>query len=200
MGNLVWLLEQSGHGQLIDAGWRAGESGTFVFLLDMNRVFEDLCAVRLEQWFGVEVRTQVSLGSLLRRKPGGIRQIADFRWETPDGLLWIGDAKYKCAPATKDSPFTWLDPADVRQLICYGQMASGLRPASRRRLLLLYPATAHSDVAVTETYDGTAFATVPVLVVPGKPQGPRDHDFAFRAAISASVPLPVIQFLTPGAG
>ncbi len=187
--------------QGIGRDWRAGESGTFVFLLDMNRVFEDLCAMRLEQWFGVPVRTQVPLGTLLRQKPGGILQIADFRWETPDGLLWIGDAKYKRAPARMDSPFAWLDPADVRQLICYGQMASGLVPASRRRLLLLYPVTSHSDVRITETYDGTAFATVPVPVVPGKLHDSPSHArvFTLRALNAGSVPLPGIQFRTPGA-
>lgn len=144
--------------------WRSGDAGTFVFLLDMNKVFEDFCAVRLEQWFGVPVRTQEFLGHLLGGKRAGLRQYADFVWQTRDGTCWIGDAKYKRAAATDGT--SWLDVADVRQLICYGQMHA---PDGPRRLMLLHPVTEFTKPVEMVTYEHTALHIVPVPVVQTNP-------------------------------
>lgn len=98
----------------------SGVSDTFVFLLDMNRVFESFAAAALRVRFGVPVEEQKPLGYLFPDlKTGRIEQKPDFFWRTKDGAVWIGDAKYKhlINGLTGD-----LSPDDVRQLTVYAEL------------------------------------------------------------------------------
>ncbi len=156
------LLKGTGH------AIGTGEADTFVFLLDMNTVFENFARAVLEQHFGVGVETQKYLGTLFNLSKGGINQYADYYWET-DSATWIGDAKYKhLAKGRKHSlKFTeaiedvddseeepeavqrsssagqagrLLNPSDVRQLTVYAELQKKRAPTNPHpNLMLLYP-------------------------------------------------------------
>lgn len=147
----------------------AGGTESFVYLLDMNKVFESYCARWLEARFRVRVDTQVCVGTLLQRKPGGLRQEADFLWHDSAGSLWVGDAKYKL-PGGEN----WPAIADTRQLICYGQLAALKQGTPPGALMLLFPTTDQENSEKTQTYDGQRLTLQPVRVVrstaaPGMP-------------------------------
>lgn len=147
----------------------AGGGETWVFLADMNRVFEAFCRAVLEARFDVAIEEQKYLGTLLQLKKGGIQQKADFRWKEPGGEgvggVWIGDAKYKHlargghdslrfadeeeADGSEDEPLAelasgsragrLLSPSDVRQLGVYAELERKRRPGPLPKLMLLYP-------------------------------------------------------------
>jgi 5-methylcytosine-specific restriction endonuclease McrBC regulatory subunit McrC len=71
-----------------------GSANTFVFLLDMNQVFENYVHAVLESHFKTAVQEQKYVGSLLDVHPGSISQLADYYW-CAGTTFWIGDAKYK---------------------------------------------------------------------------------------------------------
>lgn len=62
-----------------------GASHSFVFLLDMNALFESYCARWIEQRFRVGVSTQEFVGRLLLRDQRSLHQNADFLWFQRDG-------------------------------------------------------------------------------------------------------------------
>lgn len=117
-----------------------GETDTFVFLMDMNKLFEDYAACIVEAHFGVSLQTQQFIGKLFT-SPKRLSQYPDYLWQN-DGQRWIGDAKYKhLAKGQKDS-LTFADLGqgtgsdeltntrtdrglstnDVRQLIVYSEL------------------------------------------------------------------------------
>lgn len=125
----------------------AGTADTFVFLLDMNKVFESFAAAALRAQFGVPIETQKRLGTLLQISPGGIQQNADFYWRTNPEEVWIGDAKYKHLTAGMTGSLTFakdetnpagrfLSPNDIRQLTVYAELCGG---TPKPNLALLYP-------------------------------------------------------------
>lgn len=142
----------------------SGSGGSFVYLLDMNRVFESYCRAWLEDqlWDGARARVQrePTIGYLLQRSPGGLRQLPDFFWLSQE-RCWIADAKYKL-PETADH---WPRIDDVRQLICYGQLAQMSHPGRNSQLLMLYPTTGKEERSVLRTFDGQplTLCAVPVL-------------------------------------
>jgi len=69
----------------------------------------------------------------------------------------MGDAKYKRA-----AEGAWPDVADVRQLICCGQLHAG---GKLRRLMLLHPVLENAANVERVTYEGTSLDIVPVPVV-----------------------------------
>ncbi len=79
----------------------SADADTFVFLLDMNEVFEGFVGAALAARFHADIETQQSIGYLLQGansgKAGHIRQKPDFYWQESGGSnrAWIGDAKYK---------------------------------------------------------------------------------------------------------
>lgn len=126
----------------------AGGTESFVFLLDMNALFECYCARWLERHWRVPVREQVRMGTLLVSPARRLGQDADFLWLHNDAV-WVGDAKYKRPHAGE-----WPKIDDVRQLICYGQMARRLHPGRESRLMLLFPTTGAETFSEHETFDG----------------------------------------------
>lgn len=127
----------------------SGSTESFVHLLDMNKLFESFCARWVESRFLTRVEEQVFVGKLLRSERRALPQYADFIWRRVDGMLWVGDAKYK-----QPTPEEWPRIHDIRQLICYGQLASIRFQTTLGSLMLLYPTTGRESCERTETFDG----------------------------------------------
>jgi 5-methylcytosine-specific restriction endonuclease McrBC regulatory subunit McrC len=155
----------------------AGVPDSFVFLLDMNALFESYVAAALEAYFGVPVETQKQLGRLLQTPQGGMAQIADFVWEDNEKTTWIGDAKYKHLAKGQDSPLTFLQdettPAgrflnanDIRQLTVYAELYQRKHCGRLPHLMLLYPyvGTAPLKVDGTQTWNDSRLYLVPIRV------------------------------------
>jgi 5-methylcytosine-specific restriction endonuclease McrBC regulatory subunit McrC len=164
-----------------------GSANTFVFLLDMNQVFENYVHAVLESHFKTAVQEQKYVGSLLDVHPGSISQLADYYWQ--DGtIVWIGDAKYKHLAkaqqqalqfrdleAEDDEPYDpvslagrVLSAADVRQLTVYAELVrqreQAITPPS---LMLLYPFVGTAEQCVSDSvtaWNGSVFWLTPVQV------------------------------------
>jgi 5-methylcytosine-specific restriction enzyme subunit McrC len=138
----------------------AGSSGSFVFLIDMNRLFEDFCLRWLEKTFDRNIEPQKYLGTLLVGPDKRIAQNADFFWQTPD-VTWVGDAKYKLPDAQN-----WPRIDDLRQLICYGQLAQRLYKGRTSRLMILHPTIGEEkEPESMQTYDGQMLQIQGVRVI-----------------------------------
>lgn len=131
----VRLLQSIGH-----EAFHGGQE-TYVFLLDMNQVFEDYVGAMLEQKHQVPIAPQHPIGHLFQG-PSRLRQLPDFYWQK-DGKSFVADAKYKpffswhTEEETPDGGSQYFDVSDVRQLICYGLMASP--EATDTELQIIYP-------------------------------------------------------------
>lgn len=142
----------------------AGGTESFVFLLDMNALFESYCARWIEDRFRVPVRTQEFLGRLLLREQRSLHQYADFVWRDHDQRLWVGDAKYKISDRDE-----WPKINDTRQLICYGQLAAKREHTAPGSLMLLYPTTDDEQPEQVSTFDHQQLTLQPVRVT--RPEG-----------------------------
>ena len=177
------LLEGMGH----NLGF--GSTKTFVFLLDMNEVFEGYVHAVIEAHFKTIVEEQKYIGRLLRLSVGGIWQYADYFWKE-GSASWIGDAKYKHLAkggraalrftdlgeeqkADEDAPVLAgriLSSNDVRQLTVYAELARDADQSSTSpNLMLLYPFVGELNECLPdlcETWNGSSFCLVPVYVKP----------------------------------
>ena len=135
----------------------AGDTESFVFLLDMNFLFESYCGRWLERKFAVAVSEQKRLGHLLKT-PQSCGQKPDFQWRH-GGSVWVGDAKYK-----QRSGDDWPQIADIRQLICYGRLAEQIH-AIPSRLTLLYPTLNAEVQEVWTTFENQPLELRAVRVV-----------------------------------
>ena len=135
----------------------AGDTESFVFLLDMNFLFESYCGRWLDQKFGVAISEQMKLGNLLKM-PQSCGQKPDFQWRH-GGTVWVGDAKYK-----QRSSDNWPQIADIRQLICYGRLAEQIH-AIPSRLILLYPTLNAEIPEVWTTFENQPLELRAVRVV-----------------------------------
>lgn len=134
----------------------ASGAQNFVFLIDMNRLFEAFAGAALRQAFSARMGSQTTIGHLFRL-PSRLEQIADFTWRTQDGA-WVADAKYKRIGGLGD-----VAPADVRQLITYGRIYA---PDQARRLLVVYPTVGviKQSERWRQTFDGAWMASVPLYL------------------------------------
>ncbi|MDB6175060.1 MAG: McrBC restriction endonuclease system subunit McrC [Chthoniobacteraceae bacterium] len=139
----------------------AGRTKSFVFLLNMNALFESFCARWLEQRFGVPVYEQVRLGHLLGAPSERLGQDADFVWHA-QSAVFVGDAKYKIAGGE-----SWPRIDDVRQLICYGQLAVQKYAVATSHLMILHPTVGAEVAQVLRTFDGQMLTLQAVRVVRG---------------------------------
>ncbi len=109
-----------------------GASGAqnWVFLTDMNELFEEFCAAALRENGAQELETQAEIGHLFRA-PNSIGQKPDFLWR--EGERWcIGDAKWKLlgqnAPIFADENEeikvgkATVSPDDARQMSVYSEI------------------------------------------------------------------------------
>jgi 5-methylcytosine-specific restriction endonuclease McrBC regulatory subunit McrC len=177
------LLRSSGHALGV------GGANTYVFLIDMNKLFEDYVHAALAAHFRTAISQQETVGYLFPGlKKGRIQQNADYFWRHDDGL-WIGDAKYKHLtkgqtsalkfaelPDPEDGPVSEttlagqvLSAADARQLTVYSELAKGkYQPEDNQvSLMLLYPFVGADLECVPDratAWNGADFWLVPVRV------------------------------------
>ena len=164
-----------------------GSSNTFVFLLDMNDLFESYVHAVLEGYFNTTIETQKHVGQLFHLDKCGISQVADYYW-CDHSIVWIGDAKYKQLVKSQQGSLRFddlkdeengtddslplagdvLSPNDVRQLTVYAQLVrerEGLEKAPD--LILLYPFVGSSGECLPDkamAWNGSTFWLMPVQV------------------------------------
>lgn len=160
-----------------------GEGDAFVFLLDMNDVFERFVASAISAHFGVAVREQETVGYLF--PPNRVAQIPDFRWDAA-GHKWIGDAKYKHVASGQVDSIVFdsdmideqldsygvraenvLLPADVRQLTVYAEISREHQPSVKPpHVAVFYPFVGRGTFAASkrESWNGSEFWVIPVLL------------------------------------
>jgi 5-methylcytosine-specific restriction enzyme subunit McrC len=170
LGFAVRLLR----GQSPDFGARNARS--WVFLTDMNALFEAFCARALEARLKTRVWEQELVGHLFH-SPKATKQLADFVWR--DGETWfVGDAKWKLlgsgAPLINDEEVEntrgssrSLSPADVRQLTTYSELLKRREKLqSTPEMWILYPTMSEEKAfpAPLETWNGGRLRRVPVHV------------------------------------
>ena len=144
-----------------------GADKSFVFLIDMNGLFESFAGAVLQASFGVAITVQHKIGNLFAA-PECIWQKPDYLWHS-NGLSWVGDAKYKLL-AGEDragalAKVQDLQPDDVRQLTVYAEMrrkTGGIPPS----VALLYPFVGDSlpTMSPARSWNGSPFWLVPVRV------------------------------------
>jgi 5-methylcytosine-specific restriction enzyme subunit McrC len=179
----VRLLSATGH------ALRTASAETYVFLTDMNVLFERFAHAVLEARFGVPVQTQQPVWYLLPELARGrVAQKPDFYWRH-GGQVWIGDAKYKHLTRGRNRPLTFdalpdpddpalpagrvLSPDDVRQLTVYAELdrrkrgeTPGSEPPAPASLALLYPYVGTGEAVTDETnaWNGSQIHLVPLRV------------------------------------
>jgi 5-methylcytosine-specific restriction endonuclease McrBC regulatory subunit McrC len=161
----------------------SADTSTFVFLIDMNKLFEKYVKTLLEAYFDVCIIAQKQIGFLFPQvEKGKIAQLADYFWLTKDGTIWIGDAKYKHLTESQSSSLSFtqiheedpdsimpagriLAPSDVRQLTVYAELVRERHPASGHpNILFLYPFVGEHEAKcdATEAWNGSTFILCPV--------------------------------------
>lgn len=169
------LLQGVGH------SLNSAETSTFVFLLDMNKVFEEYVKTILEAYFNVGIEAQKHVGWLFPElAKGKVQQRADYFWRSKDGVFWVGDAKYKhIANGQADSlMFTQileedsamlagmvLNPSDIRQLTVYSELVRKKNGAENPpNILLLYPFVGDGEAKsdTTMAWNTSKFTLCPV--------------------------------------
>lgn len=148
----------------------SGGEDVFVFLLDMNHLFESFVTAAVSARFGVSVLEQSSIGHLLSKEDRGyIRQKPDIQW-CVGARNWIGDAKYKrlLDPSGQDEEETVaagdkLGAADVRQLSCYSGIV-GRHSTKTPSLAVFYPLVGNETPEIIQyrTWNDSSLCMVPV--------------------------------------
>lgn len=161
---------------------RSGAEDTFVFLVDMNQVFEAYVAEVLHVVFEASVVTQANIGHLLTAPRNRIGQVPDYVWAV-DGHRWVGDAKYKRLAAinaeTSDLEASLteetelpsavaaqrLQPSDVRQVTVYAEILRH-HGASPPTVAIFCPFVGEGPIPLAEgvAWNGSRFLLVPVRV------------------------------------
>ncbi len=171
------LLQGIGH------SLSSADASTFVFLLDMNKVFEDYVKALLEAYFKVGIETQKHVGWLFPElDKGKVQQRADYLWCSKDDVFWVGDAKYKHLSKNQKNPLMFkqipeeendssspagkiLNPSDIRQLTVYAELIQKkIMAVNSPNILLLYPFVGDGDLNsdTTVSWNGSTFTLCPV--------------------------------------
>jgi 5-methylcytosine-specific restriction endonuclease McrBC regulatory subunit McrC len=162
-----------------------GSSETFVFLMDMNALFEAYAAAVLAAAFGSEIETQRFVGRLFAG-PERLSQYPDYLWGDA-GRRWIGDAKYKHLAKGQEDALSFRDlpdedsdsseqgtradrvlsPTDVRQLTVYAELLRKREQLPNSpAIMILYPfvGTGRFESTTARTWNGSLFRLTPVRV------------------------------------
>lgn len=158
----VRLLQAIGHEAF------HGGPQTYVFLLDMNQLFEDYVGAVLEKVHQVSVHTQRVIGHLFRT-PARIKQKPDFYWRKND-KTYVADSKYKPffswnAEDESVEGSQYFQPNDIRQLICYGLMTGS--SADTTELQIIYPCVGNPQLVpqlTKTTFNGMKLKAIPIAV------------------------------------
>ncbi len=162
-----------------------GEADTFVFLLDMNQLFEQYVQAILEAVFKVTIEAQKFIGTLFIN-PNRIQQFPDFYWKS-NGITWIGDAKYKHLAKGQNDALQFIgsfadeksefgqtkadrliSPEDVRQLTVYAELARKRQDLKEpARIMIIYPfiGKGRFETARAVTWNGSDFFLTPIKVI-----------------------------------
>lgn len=159
----------------------AGGEDTFVFLVNMDKVFEAFARAVIEARFDAVIAEQKDLGTLLDLRTGGIRQKADLHWRSSDGTPWIADAKYKHLAKDSENALDFFDgeteeragrklsPDGVRQVGVYAELFRRQnKRAALPQLMILYPFVGKGRFCVSrcQMWNGTQLSLVPLCVTP----------------------------------
>ena len=185
-----------------------GSANTFVFLLDMNQVFEDYVHAVLESYFNTAVEEQKYIGKLLAGK-GGIFQWADYYWcdGPPFGSvmqntnIWQKASNGHCILVSwRRMRMVWTSRTswqaeystlnDVRQLTVYAELVRRReRLATPPSLMLLYPFVGPPSECIADSvaaWNGSKFWLMPVHGT--SPGYRRQRNSISRPRISCSIP------------
>lgn len=162
-----------------------GAADSFVFMMDMNQLFEDFAANVLGAHLGVKIETQKNIGKLFRN-PGQLSQYPDYIWRL-NNKRWIGDAKYKHLAAGSQDALRFsdndmedeqsnmaalraarvLNTNDVRQLIVYAELLrlfDAQHEASDVAVLYPFVGDGKFEASNATAFNGSEFWVVPVKV------------------------------------
>ena len=177
----------------------SADTSAFVFLLDMNKVFEEYVKASLEAYFDIGIDCQERIGYLFTDISNGrIEQKTDYLWHK-EGKPWIGDAKYKHLAKNQKNSLIFaqikedngdsstpagkiLNPNDVRQLTVYAEIyRKNRQPDEIPNIMLLYPFVGdgvfESDKA--KAWNGSDFIVCPVLMEQDKLKGKLENALPF---------------------
>lgn len=158
-------------------GFEGESKPSFMFLIDMNKLFEDYASELISRRFDdVSVHRQKHIGHLLEagseRSKGLISQRPDLNW-LHQGVSYVADAKYKRVESwlEDEEVGTGWGSNDVRQLICYGQLLKE-PPGGHRteKLLMLSPCLGFEELPEEPwhtAFDGVKIGRAAINMTPG---------------------------------
>jgi 5-methylcytosine-specific restriction enzyme subunit McrC len=166
--DLAWLVLEGTQG--LDDLYVSGDTRSFAFLLDMNRIFErfvERILLRAVTPRGVHLSFQRRSGSVVRRADTGStysQLIPDILASTDDPpATWPIDAKYKRYSERR------VDPSDIAQVFLYATSLGVRQDGGPPHALIVYPAESQElerlPLAVHRV-GGKELATVAALGVP----------------------------------
>ncbi len=171
---------------LAGTGYSLGTGGaeTFVFLVDMNSLFEAYAGAVLESAFGVPIEQQAYVGTLFR-VPEKVRQYPDYVWASGDER-WIADAKYKHLAKGQQNSLRFesiiaeeaedgagdlyahrvVNTNDIRQLTVYAELLRK-REETPPNIMIVYPFVGNGifEVAEATAWNTSRFSLIPIRVV-----------------------------------
>ncbi len=152
----------------------AAGAQSWVFLTDMNRLFESFVAAALRENGAAGLETQAEIGHLFAA-PRSIRQLPDFLWRSGEG--WhLGDAKWKLlaqnAPQFGEEDEiiragrAKVSPDDARQMSVYSEILKRREKlATAPPVTIFYPLLSGTPALLErEMWNGAALKLQPVRV------------------------------------